>query len=172
MSGAGGRVASVAAAAAVALAMTIIKPWEGKPRTNPNEPYRDVIGVLTVCYGHTGADIEQRRYSDAECDDFLKGDIAESNKVVHRCIRSPMNTNQEAALTSAVFNLGPRVVCGSTLGRLANAGDWAGACRELTDAKNPKGEPLGWSYADGQFLPGLRRRRFAERAVCEKDPGQ
>lgn len=166
MSAAGGRIATAAAAAAIALAMSIAKPWEGKR----NEPYRDVVDVLTVCYGHTAADLEPRHYSDAECDELMKGDMGAANGAVHACIRVPMNINQEAALTSAVFNLGPRVVCGSTLGRFANAGNWPAACRELTDAKNPKGEPLGWSYAGGKFYPGLRRRRFAERAVCEKDP--
>lgn len=25
-------------------------------------PYRDIAGVLTVCVGHTGPDIEMRRY--------------------------------------------------------------------------------------------------------------
>lgn len=28
-------------------------------------PYRDIAGVLTVCVGHTGPDIEMRRYPDS-----------------------------------------------------------------------------------------------------------
>ncbi|MGO4700274.1 lysozyme [Dyella sp. 2RAB6] len=161
-----GKLAAGAVASVLAVAAAIIKPWEGKR----NEPYEDAVGVLTVCFGHTGTEIEPRKYSDEECNELLKGDMAAANGAVRACIRSPMNINQEAALTSAVFNLGNGVVCGSTLARYANAGNWAAACRELTDAKNAEGEKLGWSYADGQFLPGLRRRRFAERAVCEREP--
>ena len=38
--------------------------------------YRDVVGVLTVCDGHTGADIiSSKRYSDAECNALLKADL-------------------------------------------------------------------------------------------------
>lgn len=164
MSVVNGRVAAGAIAAVLALAASIVKPWEGKR----NQPYRDVVGVSTVCYGHTAPDIEERRYSDAECEAFLVRDVSAANIAVRTCIHVTMTTNQEAALTSAVFNLGPRVVCGSTLGKYANAGNWAAACRELTHARNSKGEELGWSYAGGKFFPGLRRRRFAERAICEQ----
>ena len=166
MSAAKGALATGAAMSVIALAVSLIKPWEGKS----SEPYRDVAGVLTVCFGHTAPDIEPRQYGDAECEQFLRGDTVTANKAVRACIHSPMTVNQEAALTSAAFNLGPRVVCGSTLGRFANADNWPAACRELTDAKNSKGEALGWSYAGGKFYPGLRKRRFAARAVCEKAP--
>lgn len=163
----GGKSTASTIALVLALAMAIVKPWEGGAR---KDPYLDVVGKLTVCYGHTGADVQQRKYTDAECDRLLTSDLGIANAAVRRCIRSPMNVNQEAALTSAVFNLGPTVVCSSTLGRLANAGNWPAACRELTDAKNAKGEPLGWSYAGGDFYQGLRNRRFVERALCEKEP--
>ena len=53
--------------------------------------------------------------------------------MVRKCIPVPMLRHVEAALVSAVFNIGPAVVCGSTLqGRWAMANDWPGACAQLS----------------------------------------
>ena len=151
----GNRSKLVAGVLSLAMAMTaaFVTPWEGRR----NEPYTDIAGVPTVCVGHTGSDVESRRYSDAECDELLQKDLAAANATVRRCISVPMTTGQEAALTSATFNIGPSVVCGSTLARLANSGNWAGACAQLDR----------WVYAGGQRVAGLVRRRTAERALCE-----
>jgi len=62
----------------------------------------------------------------------------------------------EAALVSAVFNIGPAVVCGSTLQRKAMANDWPGACRSLEK----------WKYAAGRVMRGLELRRADEMAMC------
>ena len=148
----GGTVAGVLLAAAA-----LIKPWEGyKP-----QPYIDAVGVLTVCYGHTGRStgtaVERKTHTQAECDALLDADMREAWRHVERCITAPMTTGQGAALLSATFNAGPSLVCGSTLQRLANQGDWAGACAQLDR----------WVYAGGKKLRGLERRRAAERAMCE-----
>lgn len=38
--------------------------------------YQDVVGVWTVCDGHTGTDIRRgHRYTDRECDNLLKADL-------------------------------------------------------------------------------------------------
>lgn len=139
-------------AAVLALAMSAAMLFEGHRAA----PYRDVTGVLTVCYGHT-AQVEQRRYTPAECTQLLRVDMAEANAIVRRCIAKPMTVGQEAALTDAAYNIGPRIVCGSTLQREANAGRWPQACAQLSQ----------WVYAGGQKLPGLVNRRAAERAMCE-----
>lgn len=149
---AGGLLGGVLVAAAA-----LIIPWEGyKP-----DPYLDAIGVLTVCYGHTGRSIgtqvERRRHTQAECDALLEADMLAAWQAVDRCITEPMTTNQAAALLSGTFNTGPQLVCGSTLQRYANAGDWDAACAQLDR----------WVYAGGQKLRGLERRRAAERALCD-----
>lgn len=150
-------VAGATAAGVLALAALLVKPWEGYEP----EPYRDVVGVWTVCYGHTGrssgVDIERRPYSREECDRLLESDMGVALDQVLRCINQPATDYQLAALVSATYNAGPRIVCGSTLQRKANAGDWHGACAELDR----------WVYADGRKLKGLVRRRAAERAMCE-----
>lgn len=139
--------------AVILLAMSLIKPWEGRK----NYPYRDVVGVLTVCDGHTGSDIQMRNYTDAECDVFLQNDVQTANDHVRRCITYPLPAHVESAFTSATYNAGPKLVCGSTLQRKANAGDLAGACVELSR----------WIYAGGRVWKGLVNRRAAERRMCE-----
>jgi len=141
-------------AAAAALAMAVIIKWEGQRFV----PYRDPVGVLTVCYGHTGADIiENKRYTLAECKNLLQHDMAVAAAIVERCLPMSKPDHLQAALVSATFNIGPRVVCGSTLQRRALAGDWAGACAQLER----------WKYAQGRVLRGLVLRRADERALCE-----
>lgn len=144
----------VIAASVLALVVGLVAYWEGyRPK-----PYRDVVGVLTVCYGHTGPDIIAGKvYTRSECDTLLERDLAEANDHVHHCIGRPMPRHVEAALTSAAFNIGPRVVCGSTLQRYAQAGNWAATCAQLSR----------WDRAGGRQVKGLVRRRAAERALCE-----
>lgn len=147
---------AVGGVAAVVLALTapLVARWEGVRYA----PYRDAVGVLTVCYGHTGVDVQPgRTYSKSECDDLLLQDVAEANGYVRSCIKSSMQSHQEAALTSATYNIGPRVVCGSTLQRYANAGNWSAACAELAR----------WDKAGGRTYRGLTLRRADERAMCD-----
>jgi len=149
-----GRIAIAAAAGVIALAAGIVKPWEG--RSLP--VYKDIVGVPTVCYGHTGPDVKagQPARTPAECEALLTGDLAVAYGHVRRCIVGGTDY-QLAAVTSLAFNVGPRAVCGSTLQRKANAGDWKGACAEIGR----------WVYAGGKKVRGLVRRREAERAMCE-----
>jgi lysozyme len=135
-------------------AALFVQPWEGREF----RPYRDAVGVLTACDGHTGADIQAgKTYTAAECDAWLTTDLGRAYSRVQLCISVPLTQNQAVALTSAAYNIGPSVVCGSTLQRMANAGDMPGACAQLDR----------WVYAKGQKLRGLVRRRAAERALCE-----
>jgi lysozyme len=139
--------------AVLALAAGIITKYEGLRFP----PYRDAVGVLTVCYGHTGADIDPaKRYTKDECDALLGQDMADADAAVVRCLPMPMLNQIHAALLSATFNVGPRVVCGSRLQELALANDWPGACRAL----------LQWRLAGGRVMRGLTLRRADEAALC------
>lgn len=78
--------------------------------------YSDVVGVTTACTGHTGPDVVLGKHYDAyQCDKWFKQDIARASAYVFQCITAPLTVNQAAALTSATFNIGPDVVCASTL---------------------------------------------------------
>lgn len=141
-------------AAVLALAAPLVMRWEGVRYPT----YRDAVGVLTVCYGHTGPDIvEGRTYTKDECKALLDADMSKANAYVRFCIGVPMLRQIEAALTSATFNLGQQVVCGSSLQRKALHNDWPGACAELSR----------WDKAGGRVYRGLTLRRADERALCE-----
>ena len=119
--------------------------------------YRDPVGVLTACYGHTGPDVQPgQRYTRQQCRELLEADLARHAEAL-ACIHRPLTDGQKAAFVSFAYNVGPQAFCGSSLVRKANAGDMAGACAELDK----------WVYAKGQRLPGLVKRRAAERAMCE-----
>jgi len=146
------RVVGLAAAGVLALAAAFIAPWEGyEPK-----PYQDIVGVWTVCYGHTG-NVEQRTYTRAECDALLQSDMGKHLNGISNCIRRPLRDHEAAAVLSLAFNVGYPTVCRSTMVRLINAGAPAAQfCREL----------FKWVYAGGRKVKGLERRRAAEFKLC------
>lgn len=147
-------------AAVLALATSLAVPAEGLRQY----AYRDPPGILTVCYGHTGPDVRAgRRYSLAECDALLDADMRAAVLTVERCVPG-LPEPVHASFADAVFNLGPRIACDtqrSAAARMLKARDFRGACGEL-----PR-----WNKASlaGILvpLPGLTKRRAAERALCE-----
>ena len=152
------------ASAVVSIAANFIGGMEGKE----NMPYKDPVGVLTVCYGHTGKDIEQRKYSDAECLALLEKDVAKHVKALD-CIKTPLQLREQIAFISLAYNIGTAKFCGgsgyktSTVVKKANAGDMAGACAAMSAWRN------GCKAGKCSPLPGLVKRRAVERAVCEGD---
>ena len=146
-------------AAAAALAVAIAIPAEGLRQW----AYYDPPGILTVCYGSTTAVEKGRRYSLEECRARLDADMAAAVSTVDRC-QPGLPEHVLAAFSDAVYNMGPTIACSlarSTAARLLAAGRIAEACAEL-----PR-----WNKAvvAGQLveLPGLTKRRAAERALCE-----
>lgn len=161
------RLVGAAVAMALAIAGGMLTQLEGTRYVAYPDPATKGA-PWTICQGHTRGAKQGDRATPEQCAAYLRADLLVANDAIDRCITQPLTVNERAALMSATINLGAAVVCGSTLQRKANAGDKAGMCRELTDALNARGEPMGWSYAGGVFYPGLRHRRFIERAQCEK----
>lgn len=119
--------------------------------------YRDVVGVLTVCDGHTGSDIiPGKRYTDKECDALTRTDLTRIARQVDPHIRVPVSETQRAAIYSFAYNVGATATINSTLLRKLNARDYGGACAELKR----------WVYAGGQKWKGLMNRRDVEYEVC------
>lgn len=146
-------------AAAAALAIVIAVPAEGLRRV----AYYDPPGIFTVCRGHTGTDVVKGKvYSLAECDQFLTADMRKAIAIVDRCVPGlPVETL--AAFGDAVFNLGPKIACNatqSTAARYLQAGKIRAACEQLP--RWDKASIAGVMVA----LPGLTKRRAADRALC------
>lgn len=147
------RVVAGAVAAAVAAA-AFIAPWEGREL----RPYRDLVGIWTVCYGQTRS-VQQRTYTPAECEASLKGETARHLLGVAACVNRPLAGNEWVAVGSLAYNAGVPAICRSTLVKKINGGapasEW---CREI----------LKWDRAGGKRVRGLTRRRQAEYAECIK----
>lgn len=129
-------------------------------------PYNDPVGHATIAYGHlihrgnvTAADrAHWGTLTEKEGAALLARDLASYEQAVRDAVKVPINQNQFDALTSFAYNVGTGALRSSTLMRRLNAGDKAGAADEF----------LKWDRADGQRLPGLTRRRKAERALFLK----
>jgi lysozyme len=145
---------SAAIAAALAIAAPIVAHFEGTFAKS----YRDPVGIVTACTGHTGPELRMGQVFTAdECSEMLAADLSIAARGVQDCIKVDVSANELAAYTSFGFNAGVAAFCSSTAAKRLNAGDHRGACAELSR----------WTQARGQVLPGLVRRRAAERALCE-----
>lgn len=148
------RLAAVVGASAVAGLIAVVAQFEG----HSNDPYRDLVGVLTVCAGETR--VPMRRYSDAECEDMLANGLADFAGPVLK--RNPELRGHDAQVISAIslsYNIGSKAYAGSTVARLFSEGRWISACNAFRS----------WVYAGGRRVPGLVNRREKERLICLRD---
>ena len=140
-----------------AASLLFVKGWEGERRT----PYLDIVGVPTVCFGHTGGTLEMgRTYSQEECERLLVGDMQLHVEVMMRYIKVPLSEGEMTAYSSLVFNIGVNAFSRSTLLGLLNANQRVAACKQL----------LLWVKAGGKVVRGLQRRRAAEYELCISKP--
>lgn len=119
--------------------------------------YQDSAGIWTIGYGHTAGVTAGMKITPAQAIQYLETDLAFAGFAVSRLVHVPLNQNQYDALTDFVFNLGSGSLAGSTLLKLLNAGDYAGAAAQFGL----------WVRAGGKVLPGLVTRRAAEAKLFE-----
>lgn len=135
-----------------AAAVTSIAFYEGFR----SEAYRDVTGVPTIGYGQT----KNVKMGDVITPERamlqLQESAAEHAKEMAKCIKVPVTQGEFDAYSSFTYNVGVGTFCRSTLNKKLNAGDYAGACKEL----------LKWTYAGGKQYPGLVKRRQEEYVRC------
>lgn len=109
----------------------------------------------TIGYGHTKGVKLGDVISKQQAEQYLRDDLNEFESGVSRLVTVQINQNQFDALVSFAFNVGLGALEKSTLLRLLNAGDYAGAAEQF-----PR-----WNKAAGKVLNGLIRRRAAEQAL-------
>jgi lysozyme len=116
------------------------------------EPYYDTVGVKTVCVGSTN-NVENRRYSEAECEALLRREVREYGTAALACIAVPISQSEYEAYASLAFNIGTGAFCKSTLVKKLRAGDYLGACKEI----------LRWSAKQPELAP--RRQREYQKCI-------
>ena len=135
----------------VAGTVNLVKEFEGCRLT----AYQDSVGVWTIGYGHTGAEVKKGlTITQAKAESYLKDDLARFNTCVSNNISRNLNANQVGALMSWSYNVGCGSLQTSTLRKRMNAGE---NLNTVAEQELPK-----WNKAGGKVLPGLTRRRAAE----------
>jgi GH24 family phage-related lysozyme (muramidase) len=130
----------------------LVKSFEGGPYL---DAYRDPVGVWTIGYGTTSGVKAGMKITKSQAEQYLREDLDQFEKAVKDNVKVPLNTEQFSALVSFTYNVGEGALASSTLLRLLNQGDYRGAADQF----------LRWNKGGGQELPGLTRRRNAERAM-------
>jgi len=88
-------------------------------------------------------------------DQLLSADLSRFESAVSSAVQVPLAQNQFDACISLCFNIGSGNFASSTLVRMLNAGETAGAADQF----------LRWNHTNGQVLEGLTRRREAQRSL-------
>jgi lysozyme len=96
-----------------------------------------------------------RSFTQKEVDELLRNDLCLFEAGVERLCGRSLSQCQFDALVSFVFNLGLGTLQRSTLKSKLTRGDIKGAADQF----------LKFSMAGGKILPGLQRRRIAERTM-------
>lgn len=159
-------------------AIDLVKRFEGIPDGDPStvniDPYLDPIEIWTIGWGHairyhgrflrgeTDRPQVKALYPEGITMDqavaMLHSDMIDAGRDVLSVVTVPLNDNEFGGLVSFTFNLGIGNLRSSTLLKLLNTNDRAGAADQFTR----------WVRAGGKVLPGLVKRREAERALFLK----
>lgn len=149
------RVGAAASAAVIAGTVTFLKPWEGLA-TNP---YKDIVGVVTWCYGETEGR-PKAKYTPQECSDLLAARIQDYYGPISACwgpeVEARMTDTMRIAFTSGAYNFGTGAFCKSSIVRMLKEGEFRAACDAL----------MLYTRAGGRVIKGLVNRRSAERKLC------
>jgi lysozyme len=133
--------------------LALVKEFEGLFKT----AYHDMVGVLTIGWGHTGPDVHVgMTITEAQAETLLQDDLQKAGADVIAALSGvTLNDNQYAALTSLVFNVGGGALHGTNLAAMLKSGNMKAAADGI----------LKFDHAGGQQVKGLTRRREAERKL-------
>jgi lysozyme len=116
------------------------------------------VDVPTIGYGSTKGVRMGMIWTLEECEAALQAELAEKAIELERLVKVPTNQNEKDAIQGFVFNVGVGAFAGSTMLKLLNAGDKAGAAAEF-----PK-----WRLTGGVVSQGLINRRAREMALFSR----
>ena len=117
--------------------------------------------VWTIGWGATGPDVKPGlTWTQDQADDRLDRDAYKYWAIALKA--SPglaLHPEIHEAIADFCYNLGGTKYRASTLKKRIDAEDWEGACEEI----------VKWVHGGGRKLPGLVKRRLAEREVIEEN---
>lgn len=141
--------------------LELIKRFEGLRLA----PYLDSVGIPTIGYGSTHySDGCMVQLSDPEISleaalELVQIYLDKMCDVLDQLIEVDLNQNQIDAIGCLTYNIGIGNFKKSTLRNFLNSGDFDKAADQF----------LVWNKAGGKVLPGLEKRRAAERELFIED---
>jgi lysozyme len=146
-----------------ATGLALLKEVEGVCLT----PYKDAEGLWTCGVGHVLTEEEaasdqircgetlllwRTTLTEAQVDALLAQDLQPFEMALTEAITVPLTPGQADACLSLAFSIGLRAFCTSTLLRLLNQGDYAGA----------RGQFRRWVKVNDRVIAALQQRRKRE----------
>lgn len=120
--------------------------------------YRDIKGILTIGWGHTGPDVtDGQTITQTQADALLLQDVHQAVNCVNRVVTVPLTQNEFDSLCDFCYNCGCEAFASSTMLRLLNQQQYAAAAAEFEK----------WDHAAGVVIAGLLRRRKAEEDLFD-----
>lgn len=114
-------------------------------------------GIPTIGYGHTRRVKLGDVWTQEQADAYLQGDAMDAVIYIPKQLTYRLKQSEFDALICFIFNVGAGAFLKSTMYAKLMAGDWPGVPEEFDR----------WVKAGGHTLPGLVRRRAAERRLFE-----
>ena len=136
----------------------ILKRLEGVK----SEAYLDSAGNPTIGAGSTRGVQMGDTASDDQVDSMLSEDIAVVDQDYGQLVSADLNTNQEAAVKSLLFNIGGPQFANSKARAALNAGDFDSFKKEAAEFRK----------VGDEVIPGLENRRAQELALFDSPVGQ
>jgi lysozyme len=126
------------------------------------QPYVNLTGSWAIGHGHTyGVTEHTPAISEAEAENLLIQDVANSFGPAIASLELPLTQNQFDATCSLIYQLGVDVLRrSSTFGSYLDARDWPAAANSM----------LVYDRHDQAVVPELSRRRAIERALFLASP--
>lgn len=131
--------------------LELIKKYEGLRL----KAYLDPVGVPTIGYGSTQGIKIGDEINEVQAEAFLLRDVSNFERKILSLLNVTINENQLAAVTSFAYNVGVGNLTKSTLLKLVNQKRFEHAAEQFGK----------WINAGGKPLPGLIKRREAEKQL-------
>ena len=140
--------------------INMIKMFEGFRA----KPYKCPAGVPTIGYGSTfysngkKVTLKDKPITEQDATNLLTTVVTNFSSGVSKLLKIQVTQNQFDALVDFAYNVGIGNLKSSTLLKKVNAKNFSGAALEF----------IKWNKADGKVLPGLTKRRTAEKDLFIK----
>ena len=119
--------------------------------------YDDGVGVWTIGWGHTKGVQRGDECTQEQADAWFDEEIVDYERGVTSAVKPTLSQNEFDACVSLAYNIGVGAFQRSTLVKLLNLHDFAGAAKQFDV----------WNRGGGQIMQGLVKRRAAERRIFE-----